>query len=643
MPAWRADRATLPGMALRTASILLALALADTARADEKRVTQAAIDAAIDRGVAHLRAQYADGIGRGPVRGPQASSLLDHPGLRALTAYTLLKSGVPSSDPTVRALFGRLAFERFDTTYDASCMLLALCAAPELDCGSWAGELTLQLLRWRQPRGDWGYPAGGDLSNTQFAALALRAAAQQGAEVPSNVWSGLARALFGYQSQDGGFGYVAGGAGATGSMTAAGVGLLAIVESELARAGELEREARLIDELRLSRAGGLDWLAKNFAVDHNPRHGAWKHYYLYGLERVGAYAGVERIGVHEWYAEGARHLVATQDGQGEWAGTFEREGTLFALLFLRRASAVARNPRTVAPGERIEAPRVREPGAARIEVLNERPAHLALAGFSQSAVEAFEWPKERGRGPRVVLVEYLVDGRVAAAVLADGEQPSDGHGHAALCWRLTPGEHLVQARIHVRVPEHELARRRKADIGGLEPLQALYSDQLAIQVASARPTVIRARTFAPLLTQGEPQATSSSTYAGKNEVSTDGFPPRLACDANPRTPWLPSLRDRTPRLTLTLKHPQQADTLEIWSAELVASDPPWLEGLGAVSVRINGAKALAATPPLDAHSPFTLRLAEAQQVRTIELLPEAPVHAERVSGIGEVVLSLSRP
>src|SRR5262245_54852602 len=87
---------------------------------DEPRVTQVAIDAAIERGVTRLRAQYRDGSGtegRAPARAEPG--MLTYPGLRALTAYTLLKSGAPLSDPTVQALFGRLAFERFDTTYDA--------------------------------------------------------------------------------------------------------------------------------------------------------------------------------------------------------------------------------------------------------------------------------------------------------------------------------------------------------------------------------------------------------------------------------------------------------------------------------------------------------------------------------------------
>jgi hypothetical protein len=61
------------------------------------------------------------------------------------------------------------------------------------------------------------------------------------------------------------------------------------------------------------------------------------------MERVGMLYGTDRIGPHDWYPEGANHLLSTQK-EGVWGGTdnFPKEvhvDTCFAILFLRRGTA----------------------------------------------------------------------------------------------------------------------------------------------------------------------------------------------------------------------------------------------------------------------------------------------------------------
>jgi hypothetical protein len=91
---------------------------------------------------------------------------------------------------------------------------------------------------------------------------------------------------------------------------------------------------------------GLQWLAKNFSVTHNPgpyEHGNFEensqhqyYYYLYALERAGMLYGTEIMGSHKWYPEGAKVLIANQKPDGSWgAGAVE---TCFAILFLKRAT-----------------------------------------------------------------------------------------------------------------------------------------------------------------------------------------------------------------------------------------------------------------------------------------------------------------
>lgn len=167
-----------------------------------------AVDAAIDRGVEHLLELYADGEGRDVSIGAPRLTLLDKPGLRALTVYALLSAGVEAEHTTVERLVASLSFERFDETYDTACMLLALTKLDPVGQRAWIDELAVDLLAWQEERGDWGYPEGGDLSNTQYAALALRAAQAIGVEVGLEVWSDLARAVLQYRNRDGGFAYV---------------------------------------------------------------------------------------------------------------------------------------------------------------------------------------------------------------------------------------------------------------------------------------------------------------------------------------------------------------------------------------------------------------------------------------------------
>lgn len=254
------------------------------------------------------------------------------------------------------------------------------------------------LAKWleRAQNGDGGFsywsPAGKDRSydnsNSQYALLALKAARRCGVEVrPETFWLG-AEHFLGTQERKGpetgrfenagvdedgygtgrsrevgkdharGWGYVR-GAPATGSMTAGGVSSLVICRSELVKVPAFAKklEPQVVQGIR----DGIAWLGRNFAVDRNPGPpGApalmelWHHYYLYGLERAGVMAGVSWMTTHDWYGEGALHLLDGQKEDGYWLSS--RGGaspmmdqampdpagalldTCFALLFLKRAT-----------------------------------------------------------------------------------------------------------------------------------------------------------------------------------------------------------------------------------------------------------------------------------------------------------------
>jgi hypothetical protein len=97
--------------------------------------------------------------------------------------------------------------------------------------------------------------------------------------------------------------------------------------------------ATRLNEINNAVTKALDWMAKNFTVskpnpDNNPI------YYLYGMERAMALVGSDLIGEHDWYAEGARHLVATQGTDGSWdCHNSLQNGSAFGVMFLVRATA----------------------------------------------------------------------------------------------------------------------------------------------------------------------------------------------------------------------------------------------------------------------------------------------------------------
>jgi len=175
-------------------------------------------------------------------------------------------------------------------------------------------------------------PSDGDTSCTQFAILGLHAAARCGFTVPKSVWENCLKEMEARHCKDGGWHYHGASTTSYGSMTCAGVCTMALCRFYL---GEKE----YVKDPRIE--AGLGWLAKNFAVDKNPKETGWALYYLYSIERVGVFAGTDKIGEHAWYGMGAKHLVSTQAADGSWVGNSEgkEKGTAFGLLFLTRATS----------------------------------------------------------------------------------------------------------------------------------------------------------------------------------------------------------------------------------------------------------------------------------------------------------------
>lgn len=271
--------------------------------------------------------------------------------------------------------------------------------------------------------GYWGYGLGGahqDNSNTQFAILAYKAASLLGAGISTKRIEHEARRLVkrykfapkgqtvslnveenGKRSssksgsiQIGGWGYNEDHDPTIG-MTAAGVSSLAVCRDELKIRGALDRD--LERSVALTLHGAQHWMATNYYEERDGNYfhkrikdwtdsyydfdGVGLYYDLYSIERACVLAGLETIGFDvDWYAVGARGLLATQRKQGDWTlpvpkGMKSRPepqtiNTAWAILFLKKAAPpiVAdpklRQPKPIVPPSPTTGdPKPREPDA----------------------------------------------------------------------------------------------------------------------------------------------------------------------------------------------------------------------------------------------------------------------------------------
>jgi hypothetical protein len=368
--------------------VVLALALALSPQ-DSPKVDQARVDQAIKRGVEFLRTA------------PSPGCFLDKPhavpDADELILFTLLHAGVPPTDPRFQELLTRVLDAPLQRTYKVSLQAMVLegldpakhqlrlfqCAQFLVDnqckSGQWSyGEpvtmpkdvpsigtggdvATTGGLKEFGPAADAAKskpakkipvkkqrdgPDKGDNSNSQYAALGLRACHDGGIEIPEGV---LSRAVAWWrmsqnpdkaaQNPYGGQGWCYRGRGeepSYASMTAGAVGAL-ILYSYMQKKG-WKRDPSVL--------AGLNWLTAHFSVTANPGKSGeehWYSYYLYALERAGVLFGTEKLGRHEWYAEGAAVLLRDQKPNGSWEGrkkytNSEVWDTCFAILFLRRAT-----------------------------------------------------------------------------------------------------------------------------------------------------------------------------------------------------------------------------------------------------------------------------------------------------------------
>ena len=618
------------------AALLLApspdLALAQ--EGDQLDVSQAQIDQALRKGRRWLLANQA-----------QSHRI----GERALVYYAALKAeerlgddlgeAAVVDDGAMRAFADSFRTHEFTQTYDTAC---AICFLASYDPQRYYPDLaraTEKLVEFQKSNGGFGYPSGEDLSNTQYGALGLWKAGTVGVPVSAQVWEALGERVLDLQNKDGGFGYVR-GSGSTINMTTAGVGTLAICETALRRLDALSDSKS--KRYREARGDGNRWLEDQVPA-REQRLRAWPLYGLYGLERLGAWSGLHKLGAHDWYQRGAESLVPMQREAGEWGTPVD---TAFAVLFLSRATSDDRPGIAVtSSGEDRESRAMvtkseRNPEAfAQLRVDGNGPSfRFGIESWNWAALRPYEWPKERGRGPRIRYVEYLTNGRVVRVQLADEVGPLLNRRFRTVLWAHERGPLQLSMRVHLELPrgkpkgEDGKPLGSVLELGPLEfvALRALDTPKVGHGFAIEDASLVAAR---PTVRASSKIGSTRGLMEGKHEA-------RSAVDGDLRTAWIARTSDTKRSWSARLPRSVRADRLTVYPA-LPVRDGRQLAQPKLIEVTINDTERQVLVLAGDG-SPGVLRLEAPLVVERLELrlvTLQQPVEGELAPfGLAEVVL-----
>jgi len=303
------------------------------------------VNLAIERGIHKLLGcQQQDGSFKNPSPGSQGLNENYPMGVTSLAMYALLKAGVPPDDPAIKKAFHSLRYLPFERTYSVSTLIMAVDAMNNPD-----HDLLIQKAAgWLEDNLNpnqklWGYPHGTpDMSNTQYAALALLKAEKHGFEASKKLWESLTNGALRRQTDCGGFGYRGNlWPEAHGTMTASGLTILAIclkhIDGSLKVKAERAVEKGLAYMDRVFTTTGNFYLPSALIKHQHPtnRNTCFHFYYLYGIERAAALNDRTEFGGRNWYNEGVATILKYEAGNDAWE---DLVNTSFALLFMRKAT-----------------------------------------------------------------------------------------------------------------------------------------------------------------------------------------------------------------------------------------------------------------------------------------------------------------
>ncbi len=351
------------------------------------------VQQAVDRGLQFILGKVASGTA----------------GQDSIGAYAALKAGADTNHQAITQVARKVTsavrgtrYEPRNTShnYTAGVDLMFLEAVDKERYSTQIEAIARHLLSTQLPNGAWHYnntPGNGDTSQTQYALLGLWAAKRAGSEIPLHVWDRAANWHIVTQCRDGSFAYHPnpGGNNSAGTLalTVNGISSLVICRMQLyPNAGEIgsgragtpagkekkkeEEDSKkfgFLEKVEIDKAasdkevnaepvgvvrtplaridaaieGALRWVDRAYL---SPKAPDWPMYYIYGLERMAAFADRETIAGRNWYDDGTNTLLRLQRPDGGWSGQSDDPATTgFGLLFLTRATSKLLGRKVVTP------------------------------------------------------------------------------------------------------------------------------------------------------------------------------------------------------------------------------------------------------------------------------------------------------
>jgi ferric-dicitrate binding protein FerR (iron transport regulator) len=325
------------------------------------------VDDAIWRGVASLREPMAFDHWN-------ASHITRMEDFHEITLMALLEVGVPERDPLFEGLLQRITTMPFKSTYHTALQAMILERVHRVkyqvrigECGQYIVDNQLKNgLFVRGETGtavhkEWTAPSNvrefnpflpvnqrekppvsrrltvlkrrepppatpGDSAQSFYAALGLRVCMDAGINLEPAVIQSAAKWWRDNSFPGGGWGDVQ----PHGYATAGGAEALIIYDRMLGIDWTKDKQVN----------AALKWLGANFSVTEVPNatDGAIRNQiplYLWAVARVAGLCNLEKLEGRDWYAEGARQILAAQEHDGSW-NKGEPHNTSLAVLFLKR-------------------------------------------------------------------------------------------------------------------------------------------------------------------------------------------------------------------------------------------------------------------------------------------------------------------
>ena len=302
------------------------------------RVVRAEIQAMLDAIVEAILERHHPTRHWEPIR-PPADQSAQPTGRTALAVLALLDAGMPAQSRRIAESIEWMSVTPADGTYAIAVRLMVWCRLPGRDRERRI-ECDRLLERFSLEGGGWDYgptPRLGfvDQSLTQFALQAIAEAARRSIEVPRPIFERVRSRLLATQNPDGGWGYRRRGDPARGSMTAAGIASLALIERQ---AGSDRQGRRRVTD---ATARAMRWLSTRFDVEANPGCPRWHLYWIHALERAASVTGLRRIATRDWFEDAAamirrRLFLVERRVPPAIRGTPRLDRLAFAALVLRR-------------------------------------------------------------------------------------------------------------------------------------------------------------------------------------------------------------------------------------------------------------------------------------------------------------------